>query len=710
MMRHMLAMTATAVGLAVFAPTAFAHGGQFRGPSGSVPNGGREPSDPTPPPPPDPTTPPPPTTPSDPTTPTPPTGPTTPTTPSAPQPPTTGPEAPNRGSKTPVSLDQWQFWWGYNNDDILNIKDAIYTIKRTDQNPLGAVGGAVGAKGDSTRATSKQVKEILVPTLLEVIKDHENGNKMKPGPDTESAAYIALAKVMDDPSYIPLFMDAVVGKDGKKNTALHQTVNESAAFALGLLRRSDKARQFDAKELDRVRDFLFNVYENDSLQMRTRGFAMLAIGLLGDQPTTRERKATTSGGGLFYAPDAVVGQVTADRIVDLLKRKHSDSQMYVTGLLALGMQPPTDMSTEIIDMLKECALKGKLFKEGVDDLVASYAALAIGKVGGASEIGAMLNALTVPTTGANVKRSAAIALGLLGKRIDGPARATLASQIVAQLEKVKEATTKNFGIMSLAYLLEADAKAERTDVLNAKGTKVTEFLLKVAKDGRYSERPYGALALGLVGRAIGSQPNVVEYGQFRLQAIEVLREGLKESKMDKRARGAFAIALGVLQDEGSKPDLVAIVGDKQEDKELRGYSAVALGLIGMRSADVVKVIKDALKERSSEELRQQTAIALGLLQSPDTVPTLIQELKEADSQNVLGQIVLALAKIGDARAIAPLVEILRDTSRPDLTRALACAGLGLIGDLEMIPSLSRLSKDINYRASPDTVNEALSIL
>ena len=180
--------------------------------------------------------------------------------------------------------------------------------------------------------------------------------------------------------------------------------------------------------------------------------------------------------------------------------------------------------------------------------------------------------------------------------------------------------------------------------------------------------------------------------------------------MDKRARGAFAISLGVLQDEGSKAELVALVADRQEDKELRGYSAVALGLIGMRSADVVKAIRDALKERSSEELRQQTAIALGLLQSPDTVATLIKELKEADSQNVLGQIVLALAKIGDAQAIAPLVELLRDTSRPDLTRALACAGLGLIGDLETIPSLARLSKDINYRASPDTVNEALSIL
>lgn len=709
MKRLVLTLTATAVGLATFAPAAFAHGGQFRGPVGGLPNGPREPSDPTPPPPPDPTTPPPPTTPSDPTTPPAP-APTGPVTPAPGAPPTTGPETPTTaGKKTPPSLDQWQFWWGYNNDDILNIKSSIYSMKRTAQSPLSDVGGAAGASSDSTRATAKQVRDKLIPVLLRIIQDP--GKKLNPGPDTESAAYIALAKVTDDPSHLQIFMDAVVGKDGMKNRSVHQTVNESAAFAMGLLRRSDKGRQLDVKDLDRAREFLFSVFENDNLEMRTRGFAMISLGLLADQPSARSRKETTGGGGLFYAPDLSATTLpTADRIFDLLRRPYKNPQMYVVALLALGMQQPTDVTKEMIDVLKDCALKGKLFKEPVDDLLSSYAALAIGKLGGEAEIGSMLNALTINQTGGNTKRSAAIALGLLGRRIDGPARGTLAAQIVQALEKVKDPTTKNFGIMSLAYLLQADAEAQHTDVLNAKGVKLADYLLKLAKDGKYSERPYGALALGLVGKAIGDRPSIVEYGEFRLHSIEALREGLKETKMDRRSRGAFAIALGILQDEGSKADLKALVADKSEDKELRGYSAVALGLIGIPDTDVVKVIKDALKERSSEELRQQTAIALGLLQTPDTIPTLIQEIKDADSQNVLGQVVLALAKIGDARAIDPLIEILEDTQRPDLTRALATAGLGLIGDLEMIPSLARLSKDINYRASPDCVNEALSIL
>jgi len=163
-------------------------------------------------------------------------------------------------------------------------------------------------------------------------------------------------------------------------------------------------------------------------------------------------------------------------------------------------------------------------------------------------------------------------------------------------------------------------------------------------------------------------------------------------------------------DDGSKKELVKILSDGSADKELRGYAAVALGMIRNPAADVVKAVKDALKERSSEELRLQCAIALGLLGQADAIPLLVTELNEADTMNVQGQVVVALAKIGDSRAIDPLVKLLKDNGKSDVTRAIACAGLGLIGDLEMIPSLSHISKDINYRAACDVINEVLSIL
>jgi HEAT repeat protein len=704
MKRLVLGFLGLLVGLgatALLAPSALAHGGQFRGPGGAVPPGLREPSDPTPPPPPPPSTPPP-TTPPDST---PPSGGPPPTTPpSAPPPvtgppPVSGPEEAGPRKPTSIGYENWTFWWGNNKDDILNIKESIYRLSFTSDNPLSQIGGARGNTADATRATEKQVKEILIPALHWAM---DTKNKLHS--DIESASYIALAKTTDDPAHIRLL------QDGVKNEKLDKITRESSALALGLLRRGEGRQAFDARELDRVRDFLFETFENKDDDTRVRAFAMLALGLLADQPTARGNTTTPAGGGgLLYAPDPLTATTTA-RIYELLKEKYSNVDLPVSLILSLSLQAPETVTLEMTEALKECALKGRLFKDDVNELVQSYAALALGRVGPDTYIEPMLNVLTIKGIQHNVKRSAMIALGQLGRRIDGQRRADLAGQLLKAVEAAKDASTKNFGTISLAYLLEADIKAQRTDVINARGTKVSEYLIKLGEDGNFIQRPFGALALGIVGRAIGEKADILAYGELREKALLVLRAGLEDQKMDKRSRASFAIGLGMLRDAGSKKRLVEAVSDKSEDKEFRAYSAVALGMIGEPTAEVVKAITEAMKERSSEELRQQTAVALGLLSDPSAVDVLLDELKEADTQNVQGQIVLALAQIGDARTIEPLVALMKDSSKPDLTRALSCAGLGLIGDLEFIPSLSRISKDINYRAAPDAINEVLSIL
>jgi HEAT repeat protein len=440
---------------------------------------------------------------------------------------------------------------------------------------------------------------------------------------------------------------------------------------------------------------------------------MFSIGVLGDMPSTRSAgttPSTGSGGGLFYNPDpAAAGLDATSRIVELLQAKYSSPDFPVALLLALSLQPPTSVTERTLDALKECTLKGKLWKEEASALTQAYAALALGRIGTNAYANTMLNAMSARGIDNNVKRSAAIGVGLLGQRVDGAARAALATSLLKEIESSKDASVKNFGIISLAYLIEADVMAKKTDVVEAKG-KPAEFLLKAAEDASVIQRPFAALALAIIGRAIGDKSDIAAYGKLRMDAIETLKAGVTSQKMDKRARAAFAVSLGIIRDTSSKAKLTEIVADKQEDKELRGYAAVGLGMIGEPTPDVVKAIRDAMKERSSEELRLQTATALGFLGTPDAVQTLIDELNNADTQNVQGQIVVALSKIGDAKAIAPLVEMLRNKDKPDLTRALACAGLGLVGDLELIPALARIRKDINYRAAPNAVAEVLTIL
>ena len=49
-------------------------------------------------------------------------------------------------------------------------------------------------------------------------------------------------------------------------------------------------------------------------------------------------------------------------------------------------------------------------------------------------------------------------------------------------------------------------------------------------------------------------------------------------------------------------------------------------------------------------------------------------------------------------------------ARPDLTRALVAVALGQIADQSDIRVLSRVSKDINYRAAVLSLDEILTIL
>jgi HEAT repeat protein len=596
---------------------------------------------------------------------------------------------------TPLSFEDWTFWYHNNKDDIENLKAALFKIRSTD-NPIFGGSSDTGSRTSATRLTAKKVIDVIIPTLLWAMEPQNADHQ-----DTESAAYLALAKLARDPAQISIIqrgLDHQLKRD--------QIVQESAALALGLLRRADKADQFTARDLDRVREFLFGVFEDDRYQARTRGFAVLAIGLLGDQPT---------GSGEYAGDEANAQKATTARLFELLKGKYANNDLYVGVLMAIGLQPATSVSQEMRDTLAECSLKGRLFRDKANNLVRSYAALALGRVGTAADIKQLESILKARRNmDDNIRRSAAIGLGLLGRLVSGEDRTKVAKVLLQTVEKAKDNSTRNFAIMSLAQLLIEDIRAGTTDII---GTDTDETPLERSQSGAYLQRPFGALAVGLVLREISEEIEIDAYQEFKEKGLMSLRAGITDTKLDNRGKAAFCTAVGIAGDGRSKEPLRQIVADTKADKELRGYAALGLGLIGEPTPEVTKAIADAMRERSSEELRRQTAVALGLLGNPkisgtgkDAVGLLLEELTRAKSQNHKGQIVISLARVGNHEAVDTLVAMVRNQNEQDLTRALACAGLGLIGDLELIPSLARLSKHVNYRASTDIVNEVLSIL
>jgi HEAT repeat protein len=308
----------------------------------------------------------------------------------------------------------------------------------------------------------------------------------------------------------------------------------------------------------------------------------------------------------------------------------------------------------------------------------------------------------------HVRRSAAIALGVLGRILPPDDRTTVAKQIRESLDRASDGSTQSFGLMSLAYLAAAELAENRTGVLVE--AKIGEHLVAAAQEGSVLQRPFAALALGWILREMPDVPPTAAHGAFRQAAVAALREGLASKALEARNRAAFAVALGMARDLNSRPALLAVIGDARADRDLRGYSAVAVGLMGSAPPEVTRTLRSVVAERASEELTLHAATALGLLRDVGAVDLLVETLRRVESQHAKGQMVVALSHIGDARAIEPLVRLLQDGAEPNGTRALACAGLGVVGDLEWLPSLSRLSRDLNYRASVDLVAEVLSIL
>jgi HEAT repeat protein len=226
------------------------------------------------------------------------------------------------------------------------------------------------------------------------------------------------------------------------------------------------------------------------------------------------------------------------------------------------------------------------------------------------------------------------------------------------------------------------------------------------EDGKGLTPPFAALALGLIGRSYGEEGKAAPEELIRAP----IRKKFAEDKGEAKARGAYAVASGLVRDPLAVDKLKETLKDAGADKRVRGYCALGLGMIG--ASDAVDAIKGALKD-PDRDLRVQTAMAAGLMGDASVIEDIVKILKDKDASNYeLGSAALALGQIGDESAIDALVEIAKDKDKayPDLTRALATVALGQIGDRRDVPTMARVATDINYRAHAAAITELLTIL
>lgn len=680
----MVRLMVLAVTLAVVASFASAHGGYMRGPAGEVPPNLRKPTDPPPP--------------NNPETPTPPEeepgGTTTPGPDDRGELPPAPPGGPggsqgrpmpapgtggNDGSGTPtpngrpgnarpvVTFDSWLFWWGYNNDDILNLRARLRSLENrtsTRLNPVGVGEHHGRTPGGKIAVTDLAIRERVVPALEAALDSSLFF-------DIRAGAVVGLGKIgaTQEKAVASRIAERLLAILANESGEEHGTVEESAALALGLLQSRD------VEIVDALCDVL---NDRRGARTRTRSFAALALGLLGVE-SSHPRYARV-----------------AETLRDVVRSgDETQADVPACALVAMGLSGDAAFVPALVEMTREGRAYGT---RKLDDLLRSFAAAALGKIAerdreSASPAVVEVLGRALTRKGTHTTRSAVIALGQIAQRRD--LAADVRRRIVKQLAYVTgkgETQAANFATVALGRIGGA------TDDARLRG-HIGDVLRRQLKKGSFVSRPFAALGLGLLGRRFEDAAAIGE----------LLRDEFVEYRGDPRGRGAYAIALGMLGDRRAVPVLLGVLEDEAAYKKLRGLCAVALGMIRDRKA--IPAIRTALLEDRDPDLRVDAAIGAGLVGEIAVIDDLIGILRDPRaSLYVQGSVVLSLGRIGDERAIDSIIEILEDEEAQDIKRALAAVALGLLGDRNDLPVLGRLSKDVNYRAQVNALLEVLSIL
>ena len=634
-------------------------------------------------------------------------GPSGPSTPSGP-----GTSTGNQGADTGLDLTRWQYWWELNKERYLDLAHGRYAREvATDSEGFFLDPEGETEVRDQLRPALDTIRGVVVPALLDALaKDKSN--------DVVTGVLIALAKIGD-----------VRDADGRSQFTerttpfLHdanQEIVETAALALGILgdeanfellvplMRNDRA-SLRAGGVDLAQD----------VSERTRAFAAYALGLIGSRASEVVRAE-------------IVAQIV--RFLEHDGRSMRSRDLPVACVIALGLVPlRTDPTVTAADLSKDSAQDARiksreaqvmwlreLFQDRkVDDLVRAHAPRAMAKLcadlppnhWARSAVAMTLLGPIADYSRENtaVQQSCALALGGLGDCDTDDLDTRIRKGLMRTYEANPDQQLKRFALIALAQSTGRPGAAGK-DPIAALANKdpndnPRSFLLERLAKAPSGERCWAALALGVQERSLADSGRPMS-----TDVRTALRLSLATASASDEI-GAFAIALGIMRDQLATEVLRAKF-ERVGDPDARGYVALALGMI--RDVESVGAIQKVVaRSKYQPELLRSAAIALGLLGDRRVVDDLIAMLQSATGLSSQAAIASALGTIGDARSIQPLVAMIADQQKTSLARGFAAAALGIVGDKDRHPWVSRISLDLNYRASTETLlsgNNGMGVL
>ena len=663
MRRGLLATALIALTVAVSGAPAWGHGGQYKGPTDTVPPGLGGGGDTTPP-----------GNPGGPGTP----GPGAPTT-GGPRGPATGgpPVAPGgqgggiRGGSGGLTgkrssgegYERWEFWWEHNKDPFLELK------ARLGQRGVisGAGGGLIGRSKQNeqlvaNRPTPSEVRQQIIPALLEGLT--------KTQADIVDSAALAIGRSVSAENADKAIVDALVKTLGHKE----KSAREAATLALGVLGSADAV------------DTLKNILK-DSKEART-----LTNHPEGVEPLVRAFAAASLG--LLHAQAAVPD----------LKDAVNDSKtpnLGVKGMAVLALGMMRENQEDIVSFLL-----GLMQDRSLNNLVRAQAPIALGRLhrlndAGSPAVRQVLVSKVLPLfnddkTDNDLRRSLAICIGMVASTDETDAPAVEA--LIGAVANAKDDQTRHFSIMALAEIGARDSEPAKHPDTHA---KLKEFFLReLTSPKRITHQPYGALGFAVYAR----NPKLLD---LKNEVSQKLQTAFNETT-NPSYQGAMAVGLGLLEAKAASEDLWKKYEDSN-DQPLKGYIAVALGL--MRENSRAEALRAEIKKKGLEQkYRLQLARALGLMSDIKALPDLITYLRSAETLAEISSAAQAVGLIGDKSAMKDLLDIVKNESQQPMSRGFAEVALGILAEKTPLPWYIVFSVDANYRAKVDALSEILDIL
>jgi HEAT repeat protein len=664
MKKLLLSSFALASALAT-APDLYAHGGQYRGPGDVVPpnpGGGRGsgpgaagPNTPGP---------------AGPNTP----GPAGPSTP-GPSGPATGGPAPSagpsaastgpRGSAIGDDLTRWSFWWEFNKDPFIRLKDAVHAGGITTGSDDFYLGGA---RREEASDTLKPAKTTIINEILPALKQALESTTDR---DITSSCIVALAKIGEDhPSFkvLPLFEQRLKERD--------QEIRETAALAMGISQMPEALPNL----LHLVKDNQEGrtLTGRGEVDFRTRAFAAYGAGLVA-----------------FASSNTDLKRSTFDALKEMLNSSN-ERNIKVAAINAI----------RLIRTNPEAGEKEQKLRDDMIDTLWSYYTKELGQ--GDQQIQAH-----VPTAIATI----------IGR--GGDTKGTYKERLAGELEEKfgkRNNTIYQSAAMALGQLCTTSKEDQKYSKLLDKyagdgrepqaryfaimaladigGNDNRNLLLKRLEKGKDQDRSWAAISLGVL--AFDAAKAAGKGATADATIGRALHEVLTSEKNDE-VLSASAVALGLCKYTEAADDLRKLLEKYKKRDDFAGYISIGLALMNDTSAKEIirEIVKTAVRR---PDLLKQSAIALGKMGDKQVAKDLT-ELLAAPDKNVakLSAIASALGYIGDKRSIAPLKGMLFDQSITELSRAFAAVALGGIADKEDLPWNSKIAVDLNYRAAVETL-------